>query len=74
MSDEHLQELLSDETNPVRDEPLSIQAKENNLPLAPRSLRYNLLNREDAYLYVAAYAKEPSPTNKRRRISYREEH
>lgn len=72
--DSQLQALLEDNTNPVRDAPLSVQQRENEIPLAPRSLRYNLSNRENAHMYISAYSGEISTPNKRQRVRYGEEH
>lgn len=71
---ERLQLLLSDDTNPVREEPLSIQARENDIPLRPRTLRYNLSTREDAHMFVAAYTREMLPANLEKRVEYGKEH
>ncbi|KAH8727819.1 hypothetical protein GQ44DRAFT_71268 [Phaeosphaeriaceae sp. PMI808] len=70
VSEEQLQGLLNDKENPVRDAPIPIQQRENNIPLCPRALRYNLSNREDAYVYVAAYSDKVSNANKGHRVSY----
>lgn len=72
--DSQLQALLEDDTNPVQDAPLSVQQRENEIPLAPRSLWYNLSNREDAHMYISAYLGEISTPNKRQCVRYGEEH
>ncbi|KAF2818568.1 hypothetical protein CC86DRAFT_433402, partial [Ophiobolus disseminans] len=67
---ERIKALLNDRENSVRDAPILVQQRENSIPLCPRALRYNLSNREDAHLYVAAYSDEISEANKRHRVSY----
>jgi hypothetical protein len=66
--------LLNDDDNPVRDAPLEVQQRENAIPLCPRALRYNLSEREDAHVYVAAYSDEISASNKRERVHYGDIH
>ncbi|KAF2030129.1 hypothetical protein EK21DRAFT_112237 [Setomelanomma holmii] len=51
---------------------IPIQQRKNKIPLCPRALRYNLSNREEAHLYVAAYSDEISDSNKRHGIHYGE--
>lgn len=70
VSADRLQALLTDSENPVRDAPIPVQRHENEIPLCPRALRYNLSNREDAHLYTAAYSDEISEANKRQRVMY----
>lgn len=74
VSNEKIKELLEDDTNPVREDPLRIQRQVNKVPLSTRALQYNLSNREDAHLFVAAYSDEIRPANKKIRVSYGEEH
>ncbi|KAF2825118.1 hypothetical protein CC86DRAFT_407352 [Ophiobolus disseminans] len=70
VSQEQLQSLLTGKENPVRDAPIPVQKRVNNVPLCPRALRYNLSNCEDAHLYAAAYSDEISVANKRARVRY----
>jgi hypothetical protein len=71
---EKLEALLSDETNPVREKPYRIQARVNGIPLASRSLQYNMVNRLDSQLFLAAYSDNILPANKKKREAYGQEH
>jgi hypothetical protein len=73
-SNEQLEQLLNDNDNAVRDAPLAVQQSENDIPLCPRALRYNLSNRMDAHVYTAAYTDEISNRNKREREYYGSAH
>jgi hypothetical protein len=65
-----IEQLCDDATNLVRDAPIEVQVRENNIPLADRSLRYNLAERVDAQVYAAAYSDDISDANKRHRVHY----
>ncbi|KAF1978128.1 hypothetical protein BU23DRAFT_550225 [Bimuria novae-zelandiae CBS 107.79] len=60
--------------NPVAERPLHIQAQHYNIPLAERSLRYNLSNRMDARMYLGAYTSEMRSQNYTARQRYGQEH
>lgn len=70
VSKEQVKSLLTDDCNPVRDAPLEVQKLQNDIPLCPRALRYNLSNREGAHVYKAAYTDKLLPANKRLRQHY----
>lgn len=69
-----LEALLDDHNNPVCEAPYAIQAAQNNIPLAPRYLQYNVSNWLDAHLYIAAYTDELSEKNKKLRVQYGKDH
>ncbi|KAF2832614.1 hypothetical protein CC86DRAFT_91985 [Ophiobolus disseminans] len=70
VAEDQLEKLLHNDTNPVRDAPLEVQQRDNDMPLCPRALRYNLSNRLNAHIYVAAYSNKVSTTNKSLRVQY----
>ncbi|KAF1944320.1 hypothetical protein EJ02DRAFT_510236 [Clathrospora elynae] len=69
-----LEALLDNESNPVRQAPYEVQSARNNIPLAARSLQYNVAKRLDAHLYLAAYSDKLLEKNKKERVQYGNEH
>jgi hypothetical protein len=66
-----LRALMDDATNPVRDKPLGVQIRTNNIPLTKRALEHNLRTRIHAGVYKQAYTKkEISLDNKYLRVGY----
>ncbi|KAF1965478.1 hypothetical protein BU23DRAFT_561027 [Bimuria novae-zelandiae CBS 107.79] len=53
-----LRALMDDATNPVRDKPLGVQIRTNDIPLTKRALEHNLRTRIHAGVYKQAYTKK----------------
>ncbi|KAF2820536.1 hypothetical protein CC86DRAFT_411837 [Ophiobolus disseminans] len=70
VSSEKLELMLHDNSNPMRNAPLAVQQRVNDVPLCPRALRYNLSNRIDAHVYTAAYTDKLNDGNWRERTQY----
>jgi len=70
--------ILHETMNPIQNDhchnSLSQQAEAYSLPLAGRSLQYNLKTRVNAQMYAAPYTYEISKNNKTQRQKYSREH
>jgi hypothetical protein len=53
-----VQSLLDHDSNPVRNEPLSVQIAHHKLDISERQLQYRLSNFDSAQLYKAAFVKD----------------
>ena len=68
---EKMKELVDDDKHHNCEAPLPVQAAQvGGIPLAPRTLQYNLSKRLHAHLYVAAVAEDISEQNKSKRVNY----
>lgn len=67
--------LLDDQTNPVRDEPLSVQISHHSLNIKERQLQNRLITIDKSRLYKAAFVKDDLTDRvKALRVSYAQKH
>ncbi|KAF2682731.1 hypothetical protein K458DRAFT_453903 [Lentithecium fluviatile CBS 122367] len=71
--DKSILEDLVSTSNPVAEQPLAVQARHHNIPLAERLMEYNLTNRVDSQMYVAAYTQVMRDANYTARTTYGED-